>query len=102
MAERGLAQASLQSYRADLKQVDRFWKQHGITWTQVHAQDIQLYLGWRQEQGFAATSTARCLSCLRRVFRYFIQQQWITDDPSRMTATSCGYACATYVDRTRC
>ena len=43
--------------------------------------DLQQFLGSRLEQGYKATSTARMLSAMRKLFQYLYREKYRTDDP---------------------
>lgn len=85
--EQGMADNSLAAYRYDL---------HGfITWLPiqnsslltVNPADLQAFLATRLAQGYQASSAARLLSALRRLFGYLQRQQLIVEDPTACLAS---------------
>ena len=81
--EDGLAPATLESYRRDLQQFGE-WMQatHGKQITDTVHADLLAYLAHRYAIGARASSSARCLSSLRRFFQYASRQGKIAVDPT--------------------
>ncbi|UTW46224.1 site-specific tyrosine recombinase XerD [bacterium SCSIO 12696] len=77
--ERGLSEHSLAAYRRDLKQFAN-WLQSPLL--SAHAHQLQDYLAYRQQQGLAARSMARMLSCLRGFYRYQVRENHLQQDPT--------------------
>ncbi|VEH65581.1 tyrosine recombinase XerD [Rodentibacter pneumotropicus] len=50
----------------------------------LDAVDLQGFLGGRVEQGYKATSTARMLSAMRKLFQYLYREKYRTDDPTAL------------------
>ena len=48
----------------------------------LNAVDLQGFLGERLEKGYKATSTARMLSAMRKLFQYLYREKYRVDDPS--------------------
>lgn len=82
--ERNLAQNTLSSYRQDLQTLTSWLGHHELTLLNVSALDLQQFLSERVEGGYKATSSARLLSCMRRMFQYLYREKLRTDDPSAM------------------
>nr|WP_279234020.1 site-specific tyrosine recombinase XerD [Pantoea sp. MQR6] len=82
--ERNLAQNTLSSYRQDLQTLTSWLGHHKLTLLNVSALDLQQFLSERVEGGYKATSSARLLSCMRRMFQYLYREKLRTDDPSAM------------------
>lgn len=81
--EHGLSKNTLSAYQQDL--------QHLTTWLTNTKQGLLLqltryqlidYLAYRHQTGLHARSTARALSCLRRFYRWLLQEQLIATDPT--------------------
>ncbi|MDM3871648.1 site-specific tyrosine recombinase XerD [Porticoccus sp. W117] len=77
--ERGLSEHSLAAYRRDLKQFAN-WLQSPLL--NASAYQLQDYLAHRQQQGLAARSIARMLSCLRGFYRYQVRENHLQQDPT--------------------
>ncbi len=80
--ERGLSDNTLKSYRHDLDAFSAWLGRREQTILGVQRQDILGYLSARMERGLQARSTARCLSCLRALYRYLLREQQLTEDPT--------------------
>ena len=81
--EKGLSENSLDAYRRDLQRFS-LWLQQAQKKELLQAgkADISAYLGNRAEQGIAARSVARLLSCLRGFYQYAVRESWVHLDPT--------------------
>ncbi len=81
--EHGLSDNTLASYRHDLLQFARWLSQDSAT-DLLRGDKVSLlsYLSHRLEQGAKPSSTSRCLSCLRRFYRFHLREQRIPLDPT--------------------
>ncbi|MGK3141797.1 site-specific tyrosine recombinase XerD [Pantoea sp. C2G6] len=84
--ERNLAQNTLSSYRQDLQTLTGWLTQHKLTLLSVTPLDLQQFLAERLEGGYKATSSARLLSAMRRLFQYLYREKLRPDDPSALLA----------------
>lgn len=85
--ERNLAENTVASYRLDLMSLAG-WLQHNATnLLRVDAVDLQGFLAERIEGGYKATSSARLLSAMRRLFQYLYREKLREDDPSALLAS---------------
>ena len=82
--ERGLSKNTLLSYGQDLRQFAAFLEQKKITLTQVDRDLIMLYLESQLQHQKARTSISRCITSLRRFFRYLMQEELVTKDPMQL------------------
>jgi integrase/recombinase XerD len=81
--EDGLSPATLESYRRDLQQFGGWLQQkHDKQLVDAQQSDLLAYLGHRYASKVQASSTARCLSSLRRFFQYALRHGRITVDPT--------------------
>ncbi|MFD1803797.1 site-specific tyrosine recombinase XerD [Mixta tenebrionis] len=80
--ERNLAQNTLTSYRQDLQSLAGWLAHHQRSLLQAGAADLQAFLADRVEGGYKATSSARLLSAMRRLFQYLYREKLRADDPS--------------------
>ena len=85
--ERNLAQNTLASYRQDLQSLSAWLKQHQRTLLQAEAVDLQAFLADRVEGGYKATSSARLLSAMRRLFQYLYREKLRDEDPSALLSS---------------
>lgn len=64
------------------------WLHHrGSTLATAQSDDLQALLAERLEGGYKATSSARLLSAVRRLFQYLYREKFREDDPSAHLAS---------------
>ncbi len=82
--EKGLSDNTLSSYRRDLSAFAHWLAPSEPDLLAVQSRTLQNYLAYRFEQKMAARSTARCLSCLRGFYRYWVRENRIQEDPTAL------------------
>ena len=85
--ERNLADNTLEAYRRDLTSLVQWLDQRKLTLASVQSVDLQGLLGERLDGGFKATSSARMLSTIRRLFQYLYREKKRSDDPSALLSS---------------
>lgn len=91
--EKGLSQNTLQSYRHDLTSVCKWLEKTAeaekreLNLLNLDAIDLQSFLGERLAHGYKATSTARTLSAIRKLFQYLYRENYRSDDPSAILSS---------------
>lgn len=85
--ERNLAENTLSSYRNDLYAMAQWLSHHGSSVLQANSLDLQGFLAERVEGGYKASSSARLLSAMRRLFQYLYREKQRADDPSASLAS---------------
>lgn len=85
--ERNLAENTVASYRLDLISLAEWLKHNASNLLSVDAVDLQDFLAERVEGGYKATSSARLLSAMRRLFQYLYREKLRDDDPSALLAS---------------
>jgi len=85
--EKNLAENTLASYRRDLNMVAQWLTRHSLTLLTVQAGDLQSLFAERLEGGYKATSSARMLSAIRRLFQYLYREKARDDDPSALLSS---------------
>lgn len=85
--EKGLSENTVQSYRLDLTALCHWLDQHHLSLETLDSVDLQHFLGERVEQGYKATSTARLLSAIRKLFQYLYREKYRADDPSAILSS---------------
>ncbi|MGQ8818134.1 site-specific tyrosine recombinase XerD [Serratia sp. NA_13] len=85
--ERNLAENTLASYRLDLQALGAWLNQKNSSLLQAQALDLQAFLADRVEGGYKATSSARLLSAMRRLFQYLYRENMRADDPTALLAS---------------
>jgi integrase/recombinase XerD len=87
MAERGAAQNTRDAYERDLDDYLGFLDTRAREAIRATSQDVQGYLMALADDGMAATSRARRLSCIRQFYKFLFNEGLIDTDP---TATLAG------------
>ena len=82
--EKGLSENTVQSYRLDLTALCDWLDKNDLSLETV---DLQGFLGERLEKGYKATSTARMLSAMRKLFQYLYREKYRVDDPSAVLSS---------------
>ncbi|MCG8708659.1 site-specific tyrosine recombinase XerD [Brenneria sp. 4F2] len=85
--ERNLAENTLSSYRLDLRALVEWLAHHDCDLLRAQATDLQSFLAERIEGGYKATSSARLLSAMRRLFQYLYREKIRLDDPSAVLSS---------------
>jgi integrase/recombinase XerD len=81
--EDGLAPATLESYRRDLQQFAGWLRERdGKQLIQATHSDLLGYLAHRYAVGARPSSSARCLSSLKRFYQYALRQGKVDADPT--------------------
>jgi integrase/recombinase XerD len=82
--EKGLSLNTLDAYRRDLHTFGVWLVSISQTLVGAGRSDVQHYLAHRFEEGLAARSTARQLSCLRGFYRYLLRENRVQEDPTAL------------------
>lgn len=85
--EKGLSDNTVQSYKLDLTALSDWLDKNGLTLETLDAVDLQTFLGERLQEGYKATSTARLLSAMRKLFQYLYRENYRKDDPSALLSS---------------
>lgn len=85
--EKGLSDNTIQSYRLDLTALSDWSTSQTLTLLELDSMHLQHFLGERVEKGYKATSTARLLSAMRKLFQYLYREQYRQDDPSAVLSS---------------
>lgn len=80
--EKGLSDNTIQSYRLDLTSLSNWLGEQQSNFIELDTVDLQGFLGMRVEKGYKATSTARLISAVRKLFQYLYREKYRLDDPS--------------------
>ena len=82
--EDGLARNTLESYRRDLRQCDRWLRaQHGCALPAADKAQLLGYFAARYDARAKSSSAARLLSSLRRYFAWLVRERARPDDPAQ-------------------
>ena len=80
--EKGLSDNTLKAYRSDLEKFGDWAQRQAKSIIAIRREEILQYLSYRMGKGLKARSTARCLSCLRALYRYLLREKMLSDDPT--------------------
>lgn len=80
--EAGVSKNTLSSYRSDLKAFAVFCETQSVSLMGADKLIFREYLAMRHAEGFNARSTARFLSCARRLYRWLLAANRIKHDPT--------------------
>jgi integrase/recombinase XerD len=81
-AERGRARNTVQAYRRDLLQYQRWLHGRGLTPLTVSHADLTEFVAARRATEAATSSVARQIAAIRMLHRYLAVEQYRPDDPS--------------------
>ncbi|NVK22110.1 MAG: site-specific tyrosine recombinase XerD [Kangiellaceae bacterium] len=80
--EQGLSDATLSSYRTDLKLFSEWLANNHSSLMECSSSDIQAYLAFRYQKKYNSRSTARFLSSSRKFYQYLLQNNRIKTNPT--------------------
>ncbi len=80
--ERNVSPRTLDSYGRDLRQFSAWLAEKGEELESVDRPMIRNYLGDRRDAGLSVRSAARALSTLRSFFRFLVQEETLSIDPT--------------------
>lgn len=85
--EKNLAENTLSAYRRDLTMLVEWLAHRQVSLDTTQSDDLQALLAERMDGGYKATSTARLLSAVRRLFQYLYREKIRSDDPTATLAS---------------
>ena len=85
--EKNLAENTLSAYRRDLTMLVEWLARRELSLASAQSDDLQALLAERVEGGYKATSSARLLSAMRRLFQHLYREKIREDDPSALLAS---------------
>jgi len=80
--ENGLSQNTLSSYVNDLSGLSEWLLGRDSSLISTTREELLLYLSHCVKHGYSPRTTARLLSCLRRLYQYLLRENMISIDPS--------------------
>ena len=88
--EKNLAENTLSAYRRDLTMLVEWLAHRGLSLASAQRDDLQALLGERIAGGYKATSSARLLSAMRRLFQHLYREKIREDENCFAAALSDG------------
>ena len=83
MVERGASRHTIDAYRRDLDDYQRFLKRHGASSMSADSDVIRKFLSSLANAGLAASTQARKLSAIRQFHRFLFLENHRSDDPTQ-------------------
>ena len=83
VVERGASRHTIDAYRRDLDDYQRFLKRQGLSSTSADAEAIRKFLSSLASAGLAASTQARKLSAIRQFHRFLFLENHRPDDPTQ-------------------
>ena len=80
--EHGLSENTLKAYRADLDALGAYLSQQDVRLDAASPHHLHGFLHKLFQRNVSARTVARCLSTLRRFYRYLLRENRITEDPT--------------------
>ncbi len=83
--EKGYSNNTIVAYRNDLGQFEQFLSESNGTkdWTQVHKQDLVLYVNsLKMDREYASATVARKVAATKSFFHYLLERGVVQDDPT--------------------
>ncbi|MDO4931003.1 MAG: tyrosine-type recombinase/integrase [Bacteroidales bacterium] len=84
--DRGLSDTTVQTYKNDLRALERFLlsQDETLDWTLVDKDRVRLWIADRMDSGVEPQTIRRALSSLRTFFRYLVMMDVITVNPMQL------------------
>lgn len=80
--EKGLAENSVKSYALDLRHFGHWLQDNGLEADGIERIHIIRYFQSLRSSGISARSVARALAALRGMYRFFVAEKWMREDPT--------------------
>lgn len=82
--EKGLSDNTLSAYRTDLNHLAKHFKQHNIAILSCTELELESFIAARFDQGISHRSNARCISAIKRFFKYLLARKVRPENPSAL------------------
>jgi integrase/recombinase XerD len=80
--DKKLSDNTLQSYKRDLKQYERYIKDNKKNYNKITSEDMHEYIEHLQEIGKKPSTVSRCLASIRSFYQYELRNKKIKKDPT--------------------
>ena len=82
--EKGLSDNTIVSYARDLRQLDEYLAQRGLSITFAESGDLMSFLADRSQAGVKASSLARYLSSIKGFYKYMVRENHLAANPASL------------------
>ena len=83
--EKGLSDNTLSAYKTDLAHLNQYLLKQQQSVVQCQPLDIESFIASRIDLGISQRSNARCLSAIKRFFKYLLTSKVRQDNPTALT-----------------
>ncbi|NVK24305.1 MAG: site-specific tyrosine recombinase XerD [Gammaproteobacteria bacterium] len=83
--EKGLSDNTLAAYKNDLSQFSQFLLAERVTVIQCTELHVESFIAKRIDSGISQRSNARCISAIKRFFKYLLANKTRNDNPTVLT-----------------
>ena len=81
-SERNFSQNTITAYKTDLKKFEEFQSQNNVLVEKSTKVQIEEFLKVQFDKGLASTSRGRLLSSIKQFFKFLLDDQWRSDNPT--------------------
>lgn len=82
--EKGLSDNTILSYARDLRQLDKYLAQRGLSIAFAESGDLMSFLADRSQAGVKASSLARYLSSIKGFYKYMVRENYLAANPASL------------------
>ena len=82
--EKGLSDNTIVSYARDLRQLDKYLAQRGLSIAFAESGDLMSFLADRSQAGVKASSLARYLSSIKGFYKYMVRENYLAANPASL------------------
>ena len=82
--EKGLSDNTIVSYARDLRQLDEYLAQRGLSIAFAESGDLMSFLADRSQAGVKASSLARYLSSIKGFYKYMVRENHLAANPASL------------------
>ena len=80
--EKKMSENTLQSYRRDIVQFERYLETQRINYLKINTDDIKAYLDYLKEVGKKSSTISRSLASIRSFYHYLLRNKKVKNDPT--------------------
>ena len=80
--DKKLSDNTLQSYKRDLKQYNKYIESNDINYSKATEEDLKKYISYLQEIGKKPSTISRCIASIRSFYQYELKNKKVKNDPT--------------------